>query len=299
MCVTSQNMNLTNQNGVSVISILSFLVRKNTFIHASYPEAHTMNLHRLHIDKPHNYQNKIHMQWENNANDRAHWWLNFNHCVLCHQFVLRKFFALSVKKFCFFLCLIFCNFENSTKIVHNSTCHGPIWTADGFKSIICEPLDLLSASVCSQKLFALSGGSNPSFSTIWPTQWISLFSESFTIWKAALQRHRKQCKHCVSAFCEWANAKDRSTNNVEVIWQGNPISCVKTFKNLNCSLCTRERLEIYNAMKEDKKNGSNLLINSLNELYGGCRHNPKFHRYCHICPDSADEAIAAEKLKNG
>ena len=52
-------------------------------------------------------------------------------------------------------------------------------------------------------------------------------------------------------------------------------------------------------MKEDKKNGSDLLINSLNELHGGCRHNPKFHRFCYVCPESADEAIAAEKLKDG
>ena len=62
----------------------------------------------------------------------------------------------------------------------------------------------------------------------------------------------------------------RNVTNVEIIWQGNPISCVKTFKNLNCSLCTSERLEIYKAMKVDKKNQSNLLINSLSELHGGC-----------------------------
>ena len=97
-------------------------------------------------------------------------------------------------------------------------------------------------------------------------------------------------KHFASHFKEEDNnditrGDVRSITKVEVIWQGNPISCMKTFKNLNCSLCTRERLEIYNAIKEDKKNGTNLLINSLNELYGGCRHNPKFHRYCHICPE--------------
>ena len=81
-------------------------------------------------------------------------------------------------------------------------------------------------------------------------------------------------------------------------WQGKPISTVKTFKNLNCSLCTRERLEIYKAMKLDKKNNTNFLINTLNELCGGCRHIPRFHRFCHICPKRADEA-KAEKLENG
>ena len=90
----------------------------------------------------------------------------------------------------------------------------------------------------------------------------------------------------------------RNIPNTEILWQGNPISSVKTFKNLNCSLCTRERLEIYKAMKSDKKNNTNFLINSLNELYGGCRHIPRFHGFCYICPRSADEA-KTEKLKNG
>ena len=91
----------------------------------------------------------------------------------------------------------------------------------------------------------------------------------------------------------------RDIANVEIIWQGKPISSIKTFKTLNCSSCTRERLEIYKAMKLDKKNKSNFLIDSLNELCGGCRHNPKFHGHCHICTQSADEAIATEKVDDG
>ncbi len=50
-------------------------------------------------------------------------------------------------------------------------------------------------------------------------------------------------------------------------------------------------------MKKEKQNNTNYLINSLNELYGACRHNPKFHRYCSICPPSADDAINAEKVE--
>ena len=61
------------------------------------------------------------------------------------------------------------------------------------------------------------------------------------------------------------------------------------------SLCTRERLEIYKAMKKDKKNNTNFLINTLNELYGGCRHVPKFHRFCHICPK---RAVMKQKQKS-
>ena len=111
-------------------------------------------------------------------------------------------------------------------------------------------------------------------------------------------------KHFASHFKNDENKSNitkgdvRNITNVEIIWQGKPISTVKTFKNLNCSLCARERLEIYKATKLDKKNNTNFLINSLNELCGGCRHIPRFHRFCHICPKRADEA-KAEKLENG
>ena len=88
----------------------------------------------------------------------------------------------------------------------------------------------------------------------------------------------------------------RNITKIEILWQGKPISSIKTFKKLNCNLCTRERIEIYKAMKRDKENNTNFLINSLNEVYGACRHNPKFHRYCSIIPKSADDVILQKKL---
>ena len=82
---------------------------------------------------------------------------------------------------------------------------------------------------------------------------------------------------------------------MEIIWQGKPISNVKNFGKLNCTLCMRERLEIYKALEKDKKNGTCNVINSRNELYGACRHIPRFHRYKNINDFSADEAKMAEK----
>ena len=61
----------------------------------------------------------------------------------------------------------------------------------------------------------------------------------------------------------------------EIIWQGNPIACSKSFGGLRCSLCMRERQEIYKANKHEKDK----LMNSGTEIYGACRHNPTFHRY--------------------
>ena len=68
-----------------------------------------------------------------------------------------------------------------------------------------------------------------------------------------------------------------------VIWEGNPISTVKTFGTKNCALCNRERLEIFKASKENPES----LINSCNEIHGACRHKPRFHRY--KSSDSTDE----------
>ena len=61
----------------------------------------------------------------------------------------------------------------------------------------------------------------------------------------------------------------------KILWQGNPISAVKTFGTPNCILCTKERIAILKQSKKDPK----LLINSCNEIYGACRHKPNFHRY--------------------
>ena len=35
----------------------------------------------------------------------------------------------------------------------------------------------------------------------------------------------------------------RNIANIEIVWQGNPMSSIKTFRNLNCNLCTKECLK--------------------------------------------------------
>ena len=71
----------------------------------------------------------------------------------------------------------------------------------------------------------------------------------------------------------------REITRVNILWQGNPISSMKTFGKINCNLCMMERLEIIKAMREDKLKDEKMLINSSNEFYGACRHKTKFHRY--------------------
>lgn len=66
----------------------------------------------------------------------------------------------------------------------------------------------------------------------------------------------------------------RNMVDMEIVWQGDAISCMKSFGQLNCRLCMKERLEI---LKQTRKYPDKLL-NSKSELYGACRHKTKFHR---------------------
>ena len=84
----------------------------------------------------------------------------------------------------------------------------------------------------------------------------------------------------------------RNSITCSVIWKGNPISAVKSFGTANCSLCNKERLEILKQSRRDPL----ILINSCNEIYGACRHKPRFHRYCKAEP-STDESIDDERVK--
>ena len=67
----------------------------------------------------------------------------------------------------------------------------------------------------------------------------------------------------------------RKITSCNLLWKGNPLSAVKTFRTKNCALCAMERYEIlkFSTFKTDET------INSCNEIYGACRHKPKFHRY--------------------
>ena len=85
---------------------------------------------------------------------------------------------------------------------------------------------------------------------------------------------------------------------IDILWQGNPISAMKTFGKLNCILCMNERLQLLKALKTDKMENTRKLINSSNELYGACRHKTKFHRY-QICETSStDEGLKSPEKSN-
>jgi hypothetical protein len=67
----------------------------------------------------------------------------------------------------------------------------------------------------------------------------------------------------------------RKMMKVKIVWQGNVISCMKSFGKLNCSLCMRERIEILRTIRQEEWK----IMNNCNEIYGACRHKPRFHRF--------------------
>ena len=84
-------------------------------------------------------------------------------------------------------------------------------------------------------------------------------------------------------------AIQRERLKVEILWQGNPISSVKTFATRHCTLCSREKLEILKHFRATP----HLLINSKHEILGACRHKPAFHSYTKNTIPSAEDPIEA------
>ena len=97
--------------------------------------------------------------------------------------------------------------------------------------------------------------------------------------------YAKHFQHVLQNFKNISPELQRNSIESRILWQGNPISTVKTFATPHCTLCAKERLEI---LKLSKKNPESL-INSCDEIYGACRHNPQFHRYVKADP-STDES---------
>ena len=81
-------------------------------------------------------------------------------------------------------------------------------------------------------------------------------------------------------------AQLREAAKFQVLWQGNPISTVKTFGSEKCKLCMQERIEILKMWEDEPTK----LINSCSEIYGACWHKPKFHRF------STDECIERKRV---
>jgi hypothetical protein len=87
--------------------------------------------------------------------------------------------------------------------------------------------------------------------------------------------------------------RELAPTSIRILWQGDPILCNKFFRTNKCLLCTKEKFEILKRFMKDRNNQ----INSCNEIYGGCRHIPKFHRLREQIPGT-DESADRRKRTN-
>ena len=92
---------------------------------------------------------------------------------------------------------------------------------------------------------------------------------------------------------EGKDVKNYVKVKVDIIWQGDPISCVKTFGSRGCKLCAKERYEILKLTR----NNPRMAINKCNEVHGACRHKPRFHRFDQSqIATSTDESTKDERV---
>ena len=97
-----------------------------------------------------------------------------------------------------------------------------------------------------------------------------------------MAEHFKESKKQEDFKIEAKDVRDQLIS-VEVIWQGNPISCTKSFGKTSCTLCKRERCLILEGLNNNKQK----MMNSRNELFGACRHKTRFHRLIrNNCPNT-------------
>ena len=67
----------------------------------------------------------------------------------------------------------------------------------------------------------------------------------------------------------------REKVHMEIVWQGNPLVLNRSFSTRKCLLCDKEKCAIM-----DASNDPNIvLMNTNTEIFGSCRHIPRFHRF--------------------
>jgi hypothetical protein len=79
----------------------------------------------------------------------------------------------------------------------------------------------------------------------------------------------------VPAGTEKKEVKNFVKVKVDILWQGDPISCMKLFGTRSCKLCAKEKILILNLTRKQPQ----MAINKCTEVYGACRHRPRFHRF--------------------
>ena len=68
----------------------------------------------------------------------------------------------------------------------------------------------------------------------------------------------------------------RKYMTLKVVKQLNPIGAMKKFTKPNCNICMEECITILKKLRDKRI----AIMNKNSEIYGACRHNTCFHRFC-------------------
>ena len=99
-------------------------------------------------------------------------------------------------------------------------------------------------------------------------------SYSYSYGSKAFARHF--AVHCLSLRSSRETKKFlRENTTIEILWRGNPISCLKNVGTTRCILFMKERRAILTAWRGDKPN----LLNAKNEIFGACLCKSRFCQF--------------------
>ena len=88
-------------------------------------------------------------------------------------------------------------------------------------------------------------------------------------------------KHFASCYQEEYGTKVYNVKKMkklvrhEVLWEGNPLSCVKTYGTKQCTLCAEEKYAIWSETGRNFK----YCLNKRKEIFSKCAHNVYFHHF--------------------
>ena len=84
----------------------------------------------------------------------------------------------------------------------------------------------------------------------------------------------------------------RQMVDMDIVWQGDIISCMKSFGKKSCKLCMKERTTLLKMLNEKPDK----MINAKSEIFGGCRHKTRFHRHTKKKQLSTDDGDFPERV---
>ena len=104
-------------------------------------------------------------------------------------------------------------------------------------------------------------------------------------------------KNFVHLCRDWKNSNEvrafmKENLKTKIIWQGDPIQCMKTSRTMQCKLCMKERREILARFDKDR----NSIINDNSDIFSSCKCKSSFHKFFRtVTTSGTEDAFIAEK----